>query len=74
MISLTTLSIVQIVLSVIMIGLILLQRPVSDAGLSGSDSGAGHTKRGIEKLIFQLSIIVAVLFTLSALAPLFINQ
>jgi len=69
------LPIVQIVLSVILIGLILMQQ--SDAGLGsafggGDGGGGGHTRRGAEKTLFNATILVAILFPLSALIALII--
>ena len=67
---------IQIVLSVAMTGLILLQR--SDASLGsafgGTDGNTTSTRRGAEKIIFYLTIIVAVLFALSALAALVVSS
>ncbi len=67
---------IQIVLSVLLIGGILLQR--SEAGL-GSAFGGGdsfssgyHTKRGSEKALFIATIIVAVLFASTSFALLLI--
>ena len=67
---------IQIVLSLILIGAVLLQR--SEAGLGagfGSDSsnGSRFTRRGFEKLLFNATIVIAILFLLSALAPLFVR-
>jgi protein translocase SecG subunit len=65
----------QVVLSVFLIVLILLQR--SDASLGsafgGTDSGTMYTRRGAEKILFQLTIAVAVLFAFSALAAIVIT-
>lgn len=66
----------QIVLSVLITGLILLQR--SDASLGsafgGSDSASLYTRRGAEKILFNITIVVAVLFTLSTLLALAISS
>ncbi len=66
---------IQIVLSVVMTILILLQR--SDASLGsafgGSDSASVYTRRGAEKILFYMTIAVAVLFAISALAALVIS-
>jgi len=57
---------VQIVLSVLLILLVLVQQ--SEAGLGGAFGGndgfssGHHQKRGLEKTIFIATIIVAVLF------------
>ena len=62
---------IQIILSVIMVVLILLQQTGAQVGgaFGGSDnlSSAYHTRRGLEKGLFISTIIVAILFALSAL-------
>ncbi len=66
-----TLSIIQLVLSVLLIGLILLQRPVTDSGaLSGGEAASTHVKRGLEKTVYQLTILVALGYIASSLANL----
>ncbi len=60
----------QIALSVILIVSILLQQSGAGLGgaLGGNDSGTTyHTKRGLEKFLFYLAIITAILFAASAL-------
>lgn len=67
---------IQIILSVLLIGLILLQHSDATAGAAfGGDSlgGSGHTRRGPEKMMFILTIVVAVLFAISAFSALFIG-
>lgn len=59
----------QVILSIILILSILMQRSASGVGgaLGGGDSGGiVHTKRGLEKILFYLTIAVAILFALSA--------
>ena len=61
----TILSIIQIILAVILIASILLQRSSAGIGaLGGGDSvDAGyHTRRGFEKMLFNSTVVVAVLF------------
>lgn len=56
-------NVIQIVLSVLLIGSILLQQRGS--GLSaafGGDSNAYRTKRGIEKGLMWATVVLAVLF------------
>lgn len=67
---------IQIVLSILLIGGVLLQR--SEAGL-GSAFGGGdsfssgyHTKRGAEKMLFIATIIIAILFSATSFSLLFI--
>lgn len=64
---------VQIVLSVLLIGAILLQRTgASLGGAFGADnfSSGFHTRRGLERTLFYATIALAVLFALSALINL----
>lgn len=66
---------VQIALSVLLMVAILLQRTgASLGGAFGADnfSSGFHTRRGLEKTLFRATIVLAVLFALSALLHLFI--
>lgn len=67
---------IQIILSIILIGAILLQQ--SDAGLGGvlggGDSGGmHHTRRGFEKFLFVMTIVVAFLLTISSIVAIFVK-
>ncbi len=72
-----TLSYIQIILSVIMVGLILLQYSEAGAGsaFGGGDnfSSGFHTRRGAEKAIFYTTIVVGILFVASTFAALIIK-
>ncbi len=65
---------IQIVLAVILVTAILLQRTGAQIGgaFGGSDnfSSAFHTRRGFEKTLFIITIVVAILFAVSALINL----
>lgn len=64
---------IQIVLGVLLIGLILLQRSEAGLGSAFGESGFGgnvHTRRGAEKTLFNLTVVIAVLFTASAVVAL----
>ncbi len=70
------LSIVQLILAILLIALVLIQRANTDAsGAFGADGGSSATleKRGAEKSLHQLTIIVAVFFVLSLAYTLLIN-
>ncbi|PWB38900.1 MAG: preprotein translocase subunit SecG [Parcubacteria group bacterium] len=70
-----TLYIIQIVISILLIISILLQQKGSGLGSAfGGDSAVYRTKRGAEKTIFRLTIILCVLFLATALANLFIGN
>jgi protein translocase SecG subunit len=65
---------IQIILSLLLIGGILLQR--SEAGLGSAFGADGmtmgkYTRRGFEKTLFRATILIAVLFGVSAFASLF---
>ena len=70
----TLLPYAQIALSVLLVATILIQRTGAQIGgaFGGSDnlSSAHHTRRGAEKWLFNATIVIAVLFALSALANL----
>lgn len=65
---------IQIVLAVLLVVSILLQRTSAQLGgaFGGSDnfSSAYHTRRGFERTLFFASIILAILFAVSALLTL----
>lgn len=70
------LSIVQLILAILLIALVLIQRANTDAsGAFGSDGGssAALEKRGAEKTLHHLTIIVAVVFVMSLATTLFIR-
>ena len=70
----TALNIVQIVLSVALILIILLQ--VKGGGLGGIFGQADtvyRTKRGLEKRLFQLTIVIVVLFVISSVVTLIVS-
>ena len=65
-------KIIQIVLAVLLVILILLQQRGSGLGMAfGGDSNVYRSRRGIEKFLFYITIVVAALFCLSALVTVF---
>jgi len=65
-------AITEIVLSIIVIGLILLQ--AKGVGLSRSFGGVGgfyRSKRGLEKFIFLATILFSVFFVVTLLTDLY---
>lgn len=67
---------VQIALSVLLIGAIIMQRTgASLGGAFGADnfSSGFHTRRGLEKTLFYATIILGILFGVSALVNLLIS-
>ena len=68
-----TIAIIQIVLSIAIITLILLQERSSGMSglLGGGDSGYYQARRGIEKLVFYSTIVLAVVFVALAIYQLY---
>ncbi len=63
----------QIILAICLMASILLQRTgASLGGAFGADnfSSGFHTRRGLEKTLFNATIVLGILFTVSALAAL----
>lgn len=66
---------IQIVLATLLIGAVLLQQTGSGLGgaFGGDNFSAGfHTRRGAEKILFNATIVLAVLFALTAFVALII--
>lgn len=62
------LPIIQITLSVLLVVAILLQQRGSGLGAAfGGDSNVFRTKRGVEKGLFNATIVLAVLFFVTAI-------
>ncbi len=73
--SMKNLQIVQIVIAALLMLSILLQN--RGAGLSGIFGGTGNvyrTKRGLEKKLFVMTIVFAVLFFAASLAVILFYQ
>lgn len=71
----TILPYLQLALAVLLIASVLLQTRGSSVGGAFGGDNAGttfYTRRGAEKVLFQATIVLSVLFTLSAFAALFI--
>ncbi len=67
---------IQIGLSVLLIACVLLQQTgASLGGAFGGDnfSASYHTRRGSEKVLFYASIVIGILFAISALVALFVR-
>lgn len=66
-------SIAQIVVSVLLIALILLQeRSTGLSGIFGGEGGVYQTRRGMERFFFGATILLAVVFAALAVANLFV--
>lgn len=68
----TILLVIQVAISLILVVLILIQ--AKGAGLGSPFGGAFlssySTKRGVEKVVFKLTIVLAALFLLSSVTQL----
>ena len=62
----TVLYVVQIVLAITLIGVILLQVRSASLGsaFGGSDASLHTTRRGVDRVLFNFTIAIAVVFTL----------
>ncbi|MEK7149472.1 MAG: preprotein translocase subunit SecG [Patescibacteria group bacterium] len=68
------LSIAQIIISIVLIILILLQERSSglSGALGGTETGAYQTRRGIEKIIFVATVVLVVAFAVLSLLNLIV--
>ncbi len=57
-------NVAQILVSVLLSAVILLQAKGSGIGAAfgGGTSGSFRTRRGVEKTLFQLTIVIAIIF------------
>ena len=62
------LYIVQIVSSIIIVTLVLLQQ--QDSGFYANNTNARRTRRGTEKLIYNLTVLFGVIFVVTAIINL----
>ena len=58
------LNVIHIFISVLLITTILLQVRGQGSGLFGSAEGSFRTRRGLEKTLFQFTIVLIVIFIL----------
>ena len=69
----TLLNVAQIIASVILVLIILSQVREAGSGMFGSTQNTVRTRRGLERTLFQLTIVLIVVFlvvsTLSARFP-----
>ncbi|HUC88788.1 MAG TPA: preprotein translocase subunit SecG [Candidatus Paceibacterota bacterium] len=67
---------IQIILSIVLVVAILLQQTNAGAGgvLGGGDSGGlYHTRRGFDKFLFIATIVIGILFAVSAFIAILIK-
>ncbi len=69
------LQVIQIIISLTIIALVLLQTKGSGlGGIFGGDGGVYRTRRGIEKTLYQATIGLTVLFFLVSLLTVAFNS
>jgi preprotein translocase subunit SecG len=70
----TYLNVAQIVLSVALITIVLLQvRGGGLGGIFGQPDTVYRTKRGVERIMFQLTIVLVILFIIVSLVTLVVT-
>lgn len=64
-------SIVQLVLSILLIIAVLMQQRGSGMGAAFGGGGVVYnTRRGVDKILFQITIVISILFFAAAVANL----
>ena len=58
----TAILIVQLLVSVVLVLIILSQVKEGSGGLFGSAQSTVRTRRGVEKTLFQITIVLAIIF------------
>ncbi|MCL5410415.1 MAG: preprotein translocase subunit SecG [Patescibacteria group bacterium] len=67
-------KIIQIVLAILLMAAILMQQRGSGLGMAfGGQGNVYRSRRGVEKILFIATIVIAVLFCLTALATVFLG-
>lgn len=63
----SSLNIAQILVSIVLVVVILLQVRETGSGFFGSAQASYRTRRGLEKTLFQFTIILAAVFLLMSI-------
>ena len=63
----TYLNVTEIIISIVLIGIILMQVRGQGSGLFGAAQASFRTRRGVERTLFRFTIILATAFVLIAL-------
>ena len=69
----TILNVIEIFVSITLVLVILIQVRETGTGLFGSSQASFRTRRGLEKTLFQFTIVLAVIFLLLAIISVRIN-
>ncbi len=72
----TVFYIVQIILAATLIGVILLQVKSASLGsaFGGTDASIYSSRRGIDKILFQFTIILSVVFLITSIIILLVTR
>ena len=68
------LNLAQIVISVVLIAVVLLQTRNSGLGSSFGGDSIYKTRRGLDRTLFQMTIALAILFGIISLASVLFNR
>ena len=64
------LNVVQLIVSITLVLVILMQVRETGSGLFGSSQASYRARRGVEKTLFQFTIVLAVVFLLISILSL----
>ena len=70
----TVMDIVQLLISVVLVLIILSQVKEGGGGLFGSAQSTVRTRRGLEKTLFQFTILLAAVFLIISIASVIIRS
>lgn len=69
----TVLAILQLILSILLMIVILLQQKGGGLGAAfGGSSNVYSTKRGVDKILFNVTVVISVLFILLSVISLLV--
>jgi preprotein translocase subunit SecG len=63
----TPMNIIQVIISIVLIVVILVQVRGQGVGLFGGGESSFRTRRGLEKTLFQFTILLVVLFVATSI-------
>jgi protein translocase SecG subunit len=68
-----TLTIIQIIIAISLIGLILIQSSKGGLGSAWGGGGEFRTRRGAEKIVFKATIVAAILFLIISISNIIVK-
>jgi preprotein translocase subunit SecG len=66
------LNIIQIIISITLIAIILIQVKGETGGMFGGGAGVARTRRGLERTLFNATVVLAVIFLLVSFLSAFL--